>query len=162
MAGTLRDQLIYPLETDAAAHECWRRSVAMGWTHELEAAGAGEWRGALDKVLRRLLRVVDPADSILTQFSLSEDRDWAQTLSGGQKQRVAMARLFFQLPKYAILDECTSAVSAEVESRIYEASRVLGISLFTVSHKLVLMKFHEYRCASVARARPRAPGRSSG
>lgn len=73
-------------------------------------------------------------------------RDWAVTLSGGQKQRVAMARLFYHSPRYAVLDECTSAVSGEVESRIFIAARALGISLFTVSHKLELMrKFHDFQ-----------------
>lgn len=118
--GTLRDQIIYP--------------------HTKEQM---QKRGVSDEDLEHLLEIVDPAKNITKSWGWDQENDWFHAFSGGQKQRVAMARLFYHRPKYAILDECTSAVSDEVEDKIYETCGELGITIFTVSHRKALARHHK-------------------
>lgn len=119
--GSLREQIIYP-----------------------HSAKQMQERGVTDEDLSRLLALVDPANDILSTWSFDDQKDWFRAFSGGQKQRVAMARVFYHRPLYAILDECTSAVSSEVENAIYETGNRMGITLFTVSHRESLKVHHDH------------------
>ena len=46
-----------------------------------------------------------------------------------------MARLFFHKPQFAILDECTSAVSVDVEGFMYEYCRNVSVQTRRESQK---------------------------
>uniref|UniRef100_A0A8C5HY59 ATP-binding cassette sub-family D member 3 n=1 Tax=Gouania willdenowi TaxID=441366 RepID=A0A8C5HY59_GOUWI len=95
-------------------------------------------------VLKEYLDNVQLGHILEREGSWDTVQDWMDVLSGGEKQRMAMARLFYHKPQFAILDECTSAVSVDVEDYIYSHCRTVGISLFTVSHRKSLWKHHEY------------------
>lgn len=126
--GCLRDQFIYPDTTEQM---------------KVRRAPDGElWT---DEKLMQILDVVDLKQVALRESKgLDEVKDWRDVLSGGEKQRVAMARLFYHMPKFAILDECTSQVSIDVEGRMYTYAKHLGISLLTVTHRPSLWKYHTH------------------
>eukprot|EP01116_Phalansterium_solitarium_P008385 TRINITY_DN2223_c0_g1_i1.p2 TRINITY_DN2223_c0_g1~~TRINITY_DN2223_c0_g1_i1.p2 ORF type:complete len:430 (-),score=198.35 TRINITY_DN2223_c0_g1_i1:127-1416(-) len=118
--GTLRDQITYPLSFTGLSTQ------------------------SVDKRLDELMSLVELSYLVEREGGWNASRDWADVLSGGEKQRVAMARLFYHKPAFGILDECTSAVSVDVEAKIYETCSRLGITIFTVSHRPQLKSHHDY------------------
>ncbi|KAI0701934.1 ABC transporter transmembrane region 2-domain-containing protein [Cytidiella melzeri] len=119
VSGSLLDQVIYP--------DSYAEFVESG-------RGVEELKGILEAV--SLGYLPDREGGWFTR------KEWRDVLSGGEKQRMAMARVFYHKPKFAVLDECTSAVSSDVEGRMYEHAKSLGITLITISLRLSLAKFH--------------------
>jgi ABC-type uncharacterized transport system fused permease/ATPase subunit len=56
---------------------------------------------------------------------------------------VGVARLFFHKPLFGVLDECTDAVSADVEEQLYVKMHEAGITCITISKRLALADFHD-------------------
>ncbi|KAI8052728.1 ABC transporter transmembrane region 2-domain-containing protein [Thamnidium elegans] len=119
--GTLREQILYP--------------------HTMKEM---KERKVTDQQLLDILKVVQIEHIVEREGGWNSEKDWTLALSGGDKQRIAMARLFYHAPRYAILDECTSAVSMDIEKIMYTHATALGISLLTVSHRPSLWKYHNF------------------
>ena len=80
---------------------------------------------------------------LLERYPLGKEVNWGDELSLGEQQRLGMARLFYHKPKFAILDECTSAVTIDMEERFCKRVRAMGTSCITISHRPALVAFHE-------------------
>ncbi|KAL9340425.1 hypothetical protein Peur_066644 [Populus x canadensis] len=116
--GTLRDQLIYPLTADQEIEPL---------THS----------GMVE-----LLKNVD-LEYLLDRYPPEKEVNWGEELSLGEQQRLGMARLFYHKPKFAILDECTSAVTTDMEERFCTKVQATGTSCITISHRPALVAFHD-------------------
>ncbi|KAL1952646.1 hypothetical protein VTO42DRAFT_4574 [Malbranchea cinnamomea] len=119
--GTLRDQVIYP-------HS------------EIDMRESGR----TDADLMPILEAVHLAYLPEREGGWDCRKEWKDVLSGGEKQRMAMARLFYHEPRYAIIDEGTSAVSSDVEGLLYERAKERGITLITISTRASLKKYHTF------------------
>ncbi|KAM7517453.1 hypothetical protein LguiB_016415 [Lonicera macranthoides] len=116
--GTLRDQLIYPL------------------------TGEQEVEPLTNSGMVELLKNVD-LEYLLDRYPPEKEINWGDELSLGEQQRLGMARLFYHKPKFAILDECTSAVTTDMEERFCAKVRAMGTSCITISHRPALVAFHD-------------------
>ncbi|PSN67194.1 hypothetical protein BS50DRAFT_573936 [Corynespora cassiicola Philippines] len=119
--GTLRDQVIYP-HTEIDMRDSGRRDFEL--SQILEEA--------------RLGYIPDREGGWDTK------KVWKDVFSGGEKQRVGIARLLYHEPRYAFIDEGTSAVSSDVEGLLYERAKAKGITLITISTRASLKRYHTY------------------
>jgi len=119
--GTLRDQVIYP-DGELEMREKGRRD------HELKAVLEEAKLGYLPD----------------REGGWDTRKEWKDVLSGGEKQRMAIARLLYHEPRYAVIDEGTSAVSSDVEGLLYERCKEKGITLITISTRASLKRYHTF------------------
>lgn len=114
LLGSLRSQLLYPNKD----------------------------RQASDTELLELLEKVNLSHLAERVGGLDAEMNWEKLLSIGEQQRLAFARVLLTRPRFAILDESTSALDIANEESLYRqllASRTTPVS---VGHRSTILKFH--------------------
>ncbi len=119
--GTLRDQVIYP-HTEMDMRENNRR----------------------DAELAKILDEARLGHLLAREGGWDTRKEWKDVLSGGEKQRMAFARLWYHEPRYAFLDEATSAVSSDLEGLLYERCKEKGITIISISTRASLRRYHTF------------------
>lgn len=112
--GTLRQQLLYP-------------------NTRADVSDADLTQALVDVNLPDLAKRVGGFDIEL---------NWGDVLSLGEQQRLAFARLLLSTPKFAILDESTSALDVKNEERLYRRLNTESTALISVGHRPTLVKYH--------------------
>lgn len=79
---------------------------------------------------------------VLHNYSLDVTRQWDELLSGGERQRVGLTRVALHRPTFAILDDCTNALTQQDEIAFLTTLQHEGVTLLTVSHRAALRSIH--------------------
>ena len=154
VVGSLADQITYPvcIPTEERTDEIEARLIEL-----LDLVGikrlvqrfsrkedgvSGETGGSSENERIQAARRAAAETTSVSGSGLDAVQKWEDVLSLGEQQRLAMARLFWHEPKFAVLDECTSAVSIDVEKRLYTAAAEKGITSITISQRLSLEEYH--------------------
>jgi len=100
-------------------------------------------RGISDKKLMSVLELVGLNETIRRLGGFDSILDWPSILSTGEQQRLAFARLILAKPKFAILDEATTAMDHATEEHLYGLIREIAPLFISVGYRSALSKFHD-------------------
>eukprot|EP00808_Paulinella_micropora_P012409 g5330.t1 len=113
--GTLAQQIVYPLLVRDAKPD----------DGELEAIVEEVGLGA-----------------ICRRWGLHNIVPWENVLSGGEAQRLGFARILYHKPKFAVLDETTSALDMATEARCMNALVKRGIEMLSMAARPSIKTYH--------------------
>ncbi|MFO1063153.1 MAG: ABC transporter ATP-binding protein/permease [Pirellulales bacterium] len=116
IAGTLREQLLYPHNDDSLD----------------------------DPTLADALGRVQLPHLIERVGGLDVTCDWGKTLSLGEQQRIALARVLLSKRRFILLDEATSALDEANESELYRQLAAMDATLVSISHRSGVAKYHTH------------------
>ena len=99
-------------------------------------------RDVSDEELLELLQRVNLPGLAAHVGGLHATLDWGKVLSVGEQQRLALARVLLSRPRYAMLDEASSALDHANEERVYRQFAEAAITPVSVSHRASLLPYH--------------------
>ena len=151
-SGSLRDQLLYP--ATAADEDLEENSLDRG---SRTIARVLRQRPS-DERLLEILKAVDLAElpGRAGLLGLDAIQDWSNMLSLGEQQRLAFGRILVNQPRFVIMDESTSALDVEAETRMYALLKKMPwsssnngsfgsapLTYVTVGHRPSLLVHHD-------------------
>jgi len=131
--GSLSDQLTYPQRKNLPEEEVRR------WLRYVDLEHLLDRRIGFHTVSR----INETDDHVSTKVNGGGEIDWEVLLSLGEQQALSIARLLYHKPRFAILDECTSAVGKTIERRLFGLCKELGISCISITHRPALKEHHD-------------------
>ncbi|VEU23149.1 DEKNAAC104037 [Brettanomyces naardenensis] len=164
ITGSLRDQIIYPLNHIQMLQKGFTDETIIGYMNEvglgylLERFGSLDYNPSADnsnkedeaELKNRLIdEVVVNGKSVQvydsnTGGSVDGKKSWFSLLSGGERQKVVFTRILFHNKPFVVMDEPTSAISYDYEDSLFEFLRKKNITLITITNRDSLMKYHDY------------------
>ena len=97
---------------------------------------------ASDMQLCAILKLVNLSELPARCGGLDASHEWRDMLSQGEQQRLSFARLLLHRPKWAVLDEVSSALDEENEKALHTLLAGYGITPISVGHRQSLRQYH--------------------
>ena len=130
--GSLRDQLLYPLQGTNVGDD---NTTESQMSHLNDSA-------LLDILAKVNLQDLAKRSGDGDPFrGLDTVLDWGNVLSLGEQQRLAFGRILAHKPALIILDEATSAMDVEAEAILYGLLK--DCTYISVGHRPTLLKYHD-------------------
>lgn len=97
-----------------------------------------------DEDVFKVLRLVNLGDVPARAGGLDVVQNWRDFLSLSEQQRLSIARIIQNKPKYAIIDEATSALEVEAERLFYTLLSGMGATIVTAGNGPALAQYHSH------------------
>ncbi|KAI9257172.1 ATP-binding cassette sub-family D member 4-like protein [Phascolomyces articulosus] len=116
--GSLREQIMYPYNSSTMT--------------------------VSDIQVRELLHQVrlEHLEGILGSFDARFGEEWQKMLSPGEQQRLMFTRILYWRPRFAVLDEATSAMDTKSETHLYSLLHDIDIAIISISHHTNIIDYH--------------------